>query len=158
EAVRKAMIKKDKSLETKIAVLTGTMRGLERDDLVDTETHLKEDDNERRVMRRFLEPDNDPSQGNCFLISTSAGEVGFDLNADHLIGDEAPLDSWIQRLGRVNRRGNGDASIILIRREKPADKTDFDKACVAASKLLTEGMDVSPKALGEFKRALPTDQ
>ncbi len=100
EAVRKALVKKDNSRVSKIAVLTGTMRGLERDELV---TPPEQDEqHERRVMQRFLNPDNDQSQGECFLISTSAGEVGFDLNADHLAGDAAPLDSWIQRLGRVN--------------------------------------------------------
>lgn len=133
-----------------VAVLTGTMRGLERDELVTPPT--EESQHKRRVMQRFLKPDNDPSQGNCFLVSTSAGEVGFDLNADHLVGDEAPLDSWIQRLGRVNRRGLGDATVILVAENKPADKikTDFDKACAATTKLLSEsldGKDVSPKTL-----------
>jgi CRISPR-associated endonuclease/helicase Cas3 len=93
-----------------VEVLTGTMRGLERDVLVEKPV-LKE---------RWL------NQTPVFLVSTSAGEVGFDLNADHLIGDAAPLDSWIQRLGRVNRRGNGDATIILVKDKSPADKTDFD--------------------------------
>lgn len=158
DAVQKALIKRNKSYENKISLLTGTMRGLERDELVDTQKPLGENDHERRVMQRFLNPNNDPSHGNCFLISTSAGEVGFDLNADHLIGDEAPLDSWIQRLGRVNRRGNGDATVVLIKNEKPADKTDFDKACNATSKLLADGMDVSPSALAEFKRKLTSDE
>jgi CRISPR-associated endonuclease/helicase Cas3 len=156
--VRKALEKKNTDYATRIAQLTGTMRGLERDELVDTEKPLGENDHERRVMQRFLKPDNDPSQGNCFLISTSAGEVGFDLNADHLVGDEAPLDSWIQRLGRVNRRGNGDATVILVKEKELADKTGFDKACIATSKLFTDGMDVSPKALAVFKKTLTPEQ
>jgi CRISPR-associated endonuclease/helicase Cas3 len=155
EAVRKSLIKKDKSREFKIAMLTGTMRGLERDDLVTPPTD--EPQHERRVMQRFLKPDNGPSQSECFLISTSAGEVGFDLNADHLVGDAAPLDSWIQRLGRVNRRGNGDATVILIKDKDPA-KTDFDKACIATSNLLTDDMNVSPNALAAFKKMLTPKQ
>lgn len=158
DAVRKVLIKKDKTRENKIAMLTGTMRGLERDELVDTEKPLGEKDHERRAMQRFLNPENDSSQGECFLISTSAGEVGFDLNADHLVGDEAPLDSWIQRLGRVNRRGHGDATVMLIKSKEPADKTDFDKACLATSDLLTAGMNVSPKALTTFKKNLTPEQ
>jgi CRISPR-associated endonuclease/helicase Cas3 len=156
--VRKALEKKNTDYATRIAQLTGTMRGLERDELVDTEKPLGENDHERRVMQRFLKPDNDPSQGNCFLISTSAGEVGFDLNADHLVGDAASLDSWIQRLGRVNRRGNGIAIVILIKEKEAADKTGFDKACIATLKLFTDGMDVSPKALVAFKKTLTPEQ
>ncbi len=156
--VRVALKKKNADYAIHIAQLTGTMRGLERDELVDVEKPLGENDHERRVMQRFLKPDNDPSQGNCFLISTSAGEVGFDLNADHLVGDEAPLDSWIQRLGRVNRRGTGNATVILVRENERAKKTDFDNACIATSKLFTNGMDVSPKALTGFKKTLTPEQ
>ncbi|WLD10887.1 type I-U CRISPR-associated helicase/endonuclease Cas3 [Planctellipticum variicoloris] len=158
EAGQKSKRIKSTPYANSVAVLTGTMRGLERDELVDLEKPLGEGDHERRVMQRFLKPDNDPSLGSCFLISTSAGEVGFDLNADHLVGDEAPLDSWIQRLGRVNRRGNGKATVVLVRRKEPADKSEFDKACSATSNLLTNGMDVSPKALKVFKNSLQREQ
>ncbi|MCC7084546.1 MAG: type I-U CRISPR-associated helicase/endonuclease Cas3 [Pirellulales bacterium] len=131
-----------------VEVLTGTMRGLERDELV-----------AKPVLKRFLDGDEEPGENNdpAFLISTSAGEVGFDLNADHLVGDAAPIDSWIQRLGRVNRRGNGDANVILVKEIKPAEKTDFDKACIAMLELLADGMDVSPKALTKWKNTLWQD-
>ncbi len=155
--VRKALEKK-RPYATRIAQLTGTMRGLERDELVDTKRPLEVDHHERRVMQRFLHPANDTSLGGCFLISTSAGEVGFDLNADHLIGDEAPLDSWIQRLGRVNRRGKGTAIVKLIKKRLPADKTDFDKACIATSNLFINGMDVSPNALATLRQSLTCTQ
>lgn len=136
-----------------VEVLTGTMRGLERDKLVERPV-FKE-----RWLNGDLKPDDPANQKPVFLISTSAGEVGFDLNADHLIGDAAPLDSWIQRLGRVNRRGNGDATVILVKDEAPAVKTTaFDNARIATSKLLTEGMDVSPKALAAFKQGLTSEQ
>ncbi len=126
-------------------VLTGTMRGLERDELV-----------QKPVLKRFLNGDESPGDIDepVFLISTSAGEVGFDLNADHLVGDAAPLDSWIQRLGRVNRRGKGDARVILLKEASPADKTDFAKACIATSELFTNGMNVSPKAVAAFRGSL----
>jgi CRISPR-associated endonuclease/helicase Cas3 len=155
--VRKALIKKDKSLSTKIALLTGTMRGLERDELVTPPE--AEDQHERRVMQRFLTPDNDPAQGECLLISTSAGEVGFDLNADHLVCDVAPLDSMIQRLGRVNRRGHGDATVHLVIDNDPDDKTDMDKACKVAANLFSNcGTNVSPKALAKFKSKLSPEE
>jgi CRISPR-associated endonuclease/helicase Cas3 len=131
-----------------VRVLTGTMRGLERDELVEKLV------SEGRWLNGDLQSSAESNQLPVFLVSTSAGEVGFDLNADHLVGDAAPLDSWIQRLGRVNRRGSGDATIILIKEKSPADETDFDKACTATSNLLTDGMDVSPRALAAFKKSL----
>lgn len=158
--IAKALSKK-KEFATRVAQLTGTMRGWERDRLVEPVSDsapLGDHEHERRVMQRFLQADNDPSLGPCFLISTSAGEVGFDLNADHLIGDEAPLDSWIQRLGRVNRRGEGKATVILVRKQNSEPKSDFDKACLATSALLEDGMDVSPIALAAFRRSLSVEQ
>ena len=55
----------------------------------------------------------DPEQPS-FLISTSAGEVGVDLDADHMVCDLVEWERMVQRLGRVNRRGKGDARIEVI--------------------------------------------
>jgi CRISPR-associated endonuclease/helicase Cas3 len=169
--IRKALVKNDKYREAKIAMLTGTMRGLERDELVTAPD--TDDQHERRVMQRFLNPDNDPSQGDCFLISTSAGEVGFDLNADHMVCDLTTLDSLIQRLGRVNRRGgeHRSAQIVMLadvptaklKDGKPQPLPPFDAALKLTYDLLsTEAnggeIDVSPKALAEFKSKLSPDQ
>ena len=49
-----------------------------------------------------------------FLIATSAGEVGVDLDADHMVCDLVAWERMVQRLGRVNRRGKGDARIEVI--------------------------------------------
>jgi CRISPR-associated endonuclease/helicase Cas3 len=49
-------------------------------------------------------------------------------------------------------------SFILIKQKEPADKTDLDKACIATSKLFTDDMDVSPKALAAFKKTLASTQ
>lgn len=49
-----------------------------------------------------------------FVIATSAGEVGIDLDADHMVGDVVAWERMVQRLGRVNRRGNGNARVILV--------------------------------------------
>ncbi len=94
-----------------VEILTGTMRGLERDELL-----------QKAVMKRFLSPENQPDQGPAFLVSTSAGEVGLDLNADHLVCDAAPLDSIIQRFGRVNRRGQGEALLHIYPAVPPKRK------------------------------------
>src|ERR1700733_13551133 len=84
------------------------MRGLERDELVRKAVFTD------RWLKGDLEPSDESNQQPVFLISTSAGEVGFDLNADHMVSDQTTIDSFIQRLGRVNRRGTGNARIILI--------------------------------------------
>lgn len=86
-----------------VATLTGTMRGTERDELV-----------KNPVFVRFLPRRDDgvkPQEGNVFLVATSAGEVGIDLSADHLVTDLPPFDALAQRLGRVNRYGEGDAEV-----------------------------------------------
>ncbi len=49
-----------------------------------------------------------------FLIATSAGEVGVDLDADHMVCDLVPFERMVQRFGRVNRRGDGKATISVL--------------------------------------------
>ena len=61
----------------------------------------------------FGDAEGSPEQP-TFLIATSAGEVGVDLDADHMVCDLVPWERMVQRLGRVNRRGNGDACIEVI--------------------------------------------
>ena len=79
---------------TRIALLTGTMRGYERDRLV-----------QQNPVYRALLDHQERVDRTVYLISTSAGEVGVDFDADQLVCDLTTLDSMIQRLGRVNRRG-----------------------------------------------------
>lgn len=56
----------------------------------------------------------------AFVFATSAGEVGVDLDADHMIGDLVAFERMIQRFGRVNRRGRGTAEIrVLMQRDVP---------------------------------------
>lgn len=156
----------------KVATLTGTMRGAERDGLV-----------KDPVFARFLPRAGDgvtPQEGTAFLVATSAGEVGIDLSADHLVTDLPPFDALAQRLGRVNRYGDGDAEVHVYCEplkeppkatadgddseeddEKPGKRKDeFDHARFFARELLEQlplrddGLrDASPAAL----RTLPRD-
>ncbi|WP_020484977.1 type I-G CRISPR-associated helicase/endonuclease Cas3g [Methylomonas sp. MK1] len=50
----------------------------------------------------------------AFLIATSAGEVGIDLDADHMACDLVTYERMVQRFGRVNRRGEKQARIKVI--------------------------------------------
>jgi CRISPR-associated endonuclease/helicase Cas3 len=54
-----------------------------------------------------------------FLFATSAGEVGVDLDADHMVCDLVAWERMVQRLGRVNRRGDGQANIVVISEPEP---------------------------------------
>jgi len=48
-----------------------------------------------------------------FLVATAAGEVGVDLDAEHGVLDLVAWERMIQRLGRVNRRGERPARVIV---------------------------------------------
>ena len=108
-----------KAKRNNVVTLTGTMRGAERDELV-----------KHPVFARFLpRPGGDVKlqEDTVFLVATSAGEVGIDLSADHLVTDLPPFDALAQRLGRVNRYGEGDADVHVYcepLREPPKTKTE----------------------------------
>lgn len=67
----------------------------------------------------------------AFLFATSAGEVGVDLDADHMVCDLVEWERMVQRLGRVNRRGGGDASVVVIVEPQPepsaTERTPIEK-------------------------------
>jgi CRISPR-associated endonuclease/helicase Cas3 len=98
-----------------VQLLTGTLRGLERDRLV------KHDPIFARLL--LTAP---PDGRTVYLICTSAGEVGIDTSADHMVCDLTPLDSMTQRFGRVNRRGEGAAEIDVVY-ETESDPKHVDK-------------------------------
>ena len=64
----------------------------------------------------------------AFLIATSAGEVGVDLDADHMVCDLVAWERMVQRLGRVNRRGDGDAKAVVVVGGEPAPSDGTAKA------------------------------
>lgn len=85
--------------------LTGTMRGLERDALAKGDA----------IFARFIPmPGVNAQPGTVYLVCTSAGEVGIDISADHMVCDLTPFDSMAQRFGRVNRFGNNDSWIDVV--------------------------------------------
>ncbi len=140
----------------RVALLTGTMRGYERDRLV----------KESRVYRAFLNSESTVAE-TVYLVSTSAGEVGVDLDADHMVCDLTTLDSMFQRLGRVNRRGgNGRAADVDVvwgpQEANPTEKaTDIDRAMAKTLEILQEWtaesggkLDVSPRKLGALVEGL----
>jgi CRISPR-associated endonuclease/helicase Cas3 len=88
----------------------------------------------------------------AFLVATSAGEVGIDLDADHVACDAVAWERMVQRLGRVNRRGERAARVLVV-----ADpKSEWVPKLVELVEALppTEHADarlVSPAALGALR-------
>ncbi|HUY35659.1 MAG TPA: type I-U CRISPR-associated helicase/endonuclease Cas3 [Pirellulales bacterium] len=143
--------------DDQVQQLTGTLRGLERDELATRDP----------VFARFMpKPKVTGKDATVYLICTSAGEVGVDISADHMVCDLTTLDSMAQRFGRVNRRGEGHAEIDLIYETDPNPKPpspSFEAArwrTKAALERLTkcdwieDRYDASPAALGALMRSL----
>jgi len=77
---------------------------------------VKERTQAREALARlgFLPGTEVTLERSVFLIATSAGEVGVDLDADHMVCDLVAWERMVQRLGRVNRRGDGDAKVVVV--------------------------------------------
>lgn len=68
----------------------------------------------RLVELGFLAGSDAQLERPAVLVATSAAEVGVDLDADHMVADVVSWERMVQRLGRVNRRGEGAARITLV--------------------------------------------
>lgn len=67
----------------------------------------------------------------AFLFATSAGEVGVDLDADHMVCDLVAWERMVQRLGRVNRRGEPEdrtAKVVVLVPPQPQPDTKTQEA------------------------------
>ncbi|MBS1189673.1 MAG: cas3 [Rhodocyclaceae bacterium] len=119
----------------RIAILTGTLRGWERERLLDS-----------AAFRRFLpsRPENASPEPTAYLICTSAGEIGLDIDADVGLMDLVTLDRIIQRAGRINRRGLGTGRLFLVH----AQGNEIDGSLRAPSQVTLELLTTQPE--GEF--------
>lgn len=79
------------------------------------ERRVRERENLERWLEKqgFLGAAENPPQVPSFLVATAAGEVGVDLNAEHMVCDLVAYERMAQRLGRVNRRGGENRSAIV---------------------------------------------
>ncbi len=124
----------------KVQQLTGTLRGKERDELV-----------KDSIFVRFL-PKAAKVDETVYLVCTSAGEVGVNISADHLVCDLSTFESMAQRFGRVNRFGiHTDTHIHIFHPTAFEAKDDYaarlEKTLALMQRLNGDG---SPKALGEL--------
>ena len=79
-----------------------------------------------------------------FLVATSAGEVGVDLDADHMVCDLVAWERMVQRLGRVNRRGTGAARVLVID-QGPPDGKMADEHAVDRHEAVRHLLDALPQ-------------
>lgn len=93
-----------------VVALTGTIRGKERDDLIDNP-----------IFRVFMAAE-EPAEPH-FLVATSAGEVGIDLTCSRMISEMAKAGSLVQRFGRANRFAEAkQASLYVVYKQSDVDK------------------------------------
>ena len=141
--------------DQRIALLTGTIRGHERDNLV----------TENPAYRQFLHQEDGTLAETVYLISTSAGEVGIDIDADHMVCDMTTLDSMIQRLGRVNRRGGqGRRALVDVVWTSDDEKVNKDKSAAKTLEILRRwieerghsggAINISPRNVGKLIQKL----
>lgn len=144
-----------KSLRKKsllVQQLTGTLRGHERDALA------SEDGKFARFLRASDRSDAaTAAEGTVYLVCTSAGEVGVNISADHLVCDLTPLDSMAQRFGRVNRFGDGDALIEIVHPFRIDTETEYHDRRRKTLDLMRRlpprpdgRLDACPRELGEL--------
>jgi CRISPR-associated endonuclease/helicase Cas3 len=103
----------------------------------------REQATERLKELGFLAGNKVARTKSTFLIATSAAEVGVDLDADHMVCDLVPWERMVQRLGRVNRRGDGNATVIGIVEPEPVPNKKEQDA-IAKQKV---GTDLDEKEL-----------
>lgn len=109
----------------------------------------------------YLAGSSPPSRP-TFVVATSAGEVGVDLDADDMVCDLVAWERMIQRLGRVNRRGRGVARVVVVPTEGGTDdlaaRRDSVREVIAQLPEAFGGRDASPGALVSLKRRCETDE
>lgn len=123
----------EKLPQSQVRILTGTMRGKERDELIN-----------QPIFKRFLSKgEAQESNTTVYLVCTSAGEVGVNISADHLICDLSTFDSMAQRFGRVNRFGLNPLCEIHVYHPKRFDeKKPYEVARKRTLVLLQELMTI----------------
>lgn len=119
--------------DEQVVTLTGSMRGWDRDTVVESERYAR-----FKSQRDRTAVFNSP----IFLVATSCVEVGADIDCDHLGVEACAADSLIQRLGRVNRLGASTRSVTV---KLVGDKEGTDaagKTFVRVQALVTDDQEV----------------
>jgi CRISPR-associated endonuclease/helicase Cas3 len=114
-----------------VELLTGRMRPLDRDDLL------------QRMRRRIMAGrERAESDKPLVVVATQCIEAGADFDFDALVSEAASLSSIRQRFGRVDRLGNyGKARGVIIRDKTEKDDAIYGKAIAETFAWLKERLD-----------------
>lgn len=132
----------DPALSATVLVLTGRMRGFDRE----------------RVIARVRElvssgaPRSRDADGptKVIVVATQTIEAGADLDFDVMVTDCAPIDSLIQRFGRVDRLGELSAGFDAATDTVDADRNGRPTSAIIGTDRLTKDVDpVYGEALGK---------
>lgn len=150
-ALHKATARKEDPLDASVDLLIGRSRPADRYLLV------------RRIKERFdVGRPRDASRA-AILVATQTVEVGANLDVDALVTESAPWDSLVQRLGRLNRIGDGpsDARAVVIHdgADSPVYGTPRSVTWEALCELVSDStvMDLSPLACRELGATIPQE-
>jgi len=97
---------------------------------------------DRRILERNIE------EQAKIIVSTQVIESGFDLDAGLMITEIAPLDSLLQRIGRIARNygSQGEALIVKVNNANPYNPQLLENT----EKLLRENIDEISNALNDI--------
>ena len=141
-------------------LLTGRVRPVDREYLQETWYP--------RIQAGFARA----SEESLYIVATQTIEVGADIDLDDLVTESASLPAIVQRLGRVNRRGERAGSAVVVHAEALHDgvygsarqetwqwlESIADPARHRVGRSLgdlAQGIDVSPLALRQQIRSIP---
>ena len=121
------LLKKNEQID--IVVLTGRMRPIDKDDVVNQRLRdLQSDCSEKRELERPM-----------IVVATQTLEVGADLDFDGLVTECASLDALRQRFGRLNRLGRSiDSRAVILVRDDQAKLKKGDEGDPVYGAALTE--------------------
>lgn len=168
----RALLQKERAADVELVI--GARRGHERDELTTKPTYRAFGASSEDAPNVKQQADRGwPTDGRTrYLVCTAAGEVGADLDAEAAVMDLVPVERMVQRLGRVNRRGNSAEPAPVTIFYSPADLTavasDKDEKKAEAARLYptknafeqhlreldASGLDGSPEQIGRMLRAL----
>jgi CRISPR-associated endonuclease/helicase Cas3 len=129
--------------KNQVLLMVGGMRGYERDQLVGNP-----------VFQMFAPKPNRPQQDKSyFLVATSCAEVGVNLDADFAVCDLTSADSFIQRLGRVNRFGESSSVVTIVFNDDLSLQTEQAIETLKTLRQSENGnsLNASPLALRQIK-------
>lgn len=158
---RREVAQKAKEAVEKLAKRDGMADKIETELVVGGRRVFEREQAKKRLKELgFIAGSKEKRTSPAFLFATSAGEVGVDLDADHMVCDLVAWERMVQRLGRVNRRGDGDSIVVVIPKSEPKD---IEKLLAKSTDELTKK---ERKSVDEVKRIrasrialerLPTD-